>query len=81
MGVDAGNWVVPEREFVRGVAVLVKELWLPFLGACASGAKAPCHFVASYAALKRRSSTMLHASVVLDTSKPQGLKPDPNACP
>jgi hypothetical protein len=62
---------VPEREFVRGVAVLVKNVSFAPLGL---GLKPRIIFV-SNAALKRRSSTVLRVSIVLDTSEPQGLKP------
>jgi hypothetical protein len=54
---------VPEREFVRGVTVLVKSFSYALFGAF--GAKAPDRF-ASHAALKRRSSMVLHVQVVLD---------------
>jgi hypothetical protein len=79
------NWVVPEREFVRGAAVLCKELFFrPFGAGCFRGLK-PRIISASIAALKRRSSTVLPASVVLDSSRPRGLKPKskclPNAGP
>jgi hypothetical protein len=62
---------VPEREFVRGAAILVKNVFFARLGLVLQGLK-PRIILTSNAALKRRSSTVLHVSVALDTSKPQG---------
>jgi hypothetical protein len=71
LGVDAGIGAVPERESVRGAAVLVKNVSFAPLGRL-RGLK-PRIIFASDAALKRRSSTVLPA-VSLCTPKPQGLK-------
>jgi len=70
---DAGIGLCPNGNLF-GVQRSFKELC-----PCGLGLK-PRIIFASNAALKRRSSTVLLVSVMLDTSKPQGLKPDLNAC-